>query len=198
MVQSCSGKRSGEQRPGCWQLRWTERLLGVGECMSRERHCSVLEGFGAPTVSAVQVWTHHPFPAETVLFHCHTHSGGYIQSSAGLSQMGILTRNPQQEMAGTTQWHPWEAGALQHPAAHAAALWDHHRGCVFLAEKPAEQRSQRSSPSSRTSPGTVLQEVSLAEVVSVGGSRMSSGLFPSPVVIRTGSRGWDRERAGGI
>lgn len=128
----------------------------------------------------------------------HTHSGGYIQSSAGLSQMGILTRNPQQEMAGTTQWHPWEAGALQHPAAHAAALWDHHRGCVFLAEKPAEQRSQRSSPSSRTSPGTVLQEVSLAEVVSVGGSRMSSGLFPSPVVIRTGSRGWDRERAGGI
>lgn len=51
--------------------------------------------------------------------------------------------------------------------------------CVFFAEKPA---GQRSSPSSRTSPGTALQEVSLAEMVSsLRGVRGS--LVPTTVVI---------------
>ncbi|NWZ66501.1 RB8NL protein, partial [Acrocephalus arundinaceus] len=49
----------------------------------------------------------------------------------------------------------------------------------------SEEKLQRSSPSSRTSPGTVLQEVSLAEMVS---QRISNQLHGTIALMRPGSR----------
>ncbi|NXY55991.1 RB8NL protein, partial [Callaeas wilsoni] len=49
----------------------------------------------------------------------------------------------------------------------------------------SEEKLQRSSPSSRTSPGTVLQEVSLAEMVS---QRISNQLHGTIALVRPGSR----------
>ncbi|XP_032931001.1 RBBP8 N-terminal-like protein [Catharus ustulatus] len=51
-------------------------------------------------------------------------------------------------------------------------------------EKPLE-KLQRSSPSSRTSPGTVLQEVSLAEIAS---QRISNQLHGTIALVRPGSK----------
>ncbi|XP_027737455.1 RBBP8 N-terminal-like protein [Empidonax traillii] len=69
-------------------------------------------------------------------------------------------------------------------AAHREAEEAHH-GVADLElgeEKPA---AQRSSPSSRTSPGTVLQEVSLAEMAS---QRISNQLHGTIALVRPGSR----------
>ncbi|NXC99444.1 RB8NL protein, partial [Certhia familiaris] len=49
----------------------------------------------------------------------------------------------------------------------------------------SEEKLQRSSPSSRTSPGTVLQEVSLAEIAS---QRISNQLHGTIALVRPGSR----------
>ncbi|NWV89434.1 RB8NL protein, partial [Machaerirhynchus nigripectus] len=49
----------------------------------------------------------------------------------------------------------------------------------------SEEKLQRSSPSSRTSPGTVLQEVSLAEMAS---QRISNQLHGTIALVRPGSR----------
>lgn len=47
MVQNCSAKRSGEQRPSCWQLRcalpWVEKLMGGKIQIKGETPCSALE-----------------------------------------------------------------------------------------------------------------------------------------------------------
>lgn len=99
----------------------------------------------------------------------HTCNGGYVHSGGGLSQVGILAQNPQQEVVGASQRHPREAARLRHVAGQGMAACNSSAGSSwwlfvsFFAEKPA---GQRSSPSRRTSPSTVLQEVSLAEIVS--------------------------------
>ncbi|XP_010567851.1 PREDICTED: RBBP8 N-terminal-like protein [Haliaeetus leucocephalus] len=69
-------------------------------------------------------------------------------------------------------------------AAHRGAEAAHHDvpGLELGEEKPA---GQRNSPSSRTSPGTVLQEVSLAEVVS---QRIANQLHGTIALVRPGSK----------
>ncbi|KAM9218810.1 RBBP8 N-terminal-like protein [Leptosomus discolor] len=69
-------------------------------------------------------------------------------------------------------------------AAHRGAEEAHHDapGLELGEEKPA---GQRSSPSSRTSPGTVLQEVSLAEMAS---QRISNQLHGTIALVRPGTR----------
>ncbi|NWU13469.1 CTIP endonuclease, partial [Cephalopterus ornatus] len=69
-------------------------------------------------------------------------------------------------------------------AAHREAEEAHHdvADLELGEEKPA---AQRSSPSSRTSPGTVLQEVSLAEMAS---QRISNQLHGTIALVRPGSR----------
>ncbi|XP_058706589.1 RBBP8 N-terminal-like protein isoform X1 [Poecile atricapillus] len=54
-----------------------------------------------------------------------------------------------------------------------------------LSEEKPPEKLQRSSPSSRTSPGTVLQEVSLAEIAS---QRISNQLHGTIALVRPGSR----------
>ncbi|KFP53387.1 RBBP8 N-terminal-like, partial [Cathartes aura] len=90
---------------------------------------------------------------------------------------------------------PASRNADTEKAAHRGAEEAHHdvpglelgetitvAGCVFFAEKPA---GQRTSPSSRTTPGTVLQEVSLAEMVS---QRIANQLHGTIALVRPGSR----------
>ncbi|NXG75773.1 RB8NL protein, partial [Baryphthengus martii] len=69
-------------------------------------------------------------------------------------------------------------------AAHRGAEAAHHDmpSLEVGEEKPS---GQRSSPSSRTSPGTVLQEVSLAEIAS---QRISNQLHGTIALVRPGSR----------
>ncbi|NWS95118.1 RB8NL protein, partial [Mionectes macconnelli] len=69
-------------------------------------------------------------------------------------------------------------------AAHREAEEAHHdvADLELGEEKPT---AQRSSPSSRTSPGTVLQEVSLAEMAS---QRISNQLHGTIALVRPGSR----------
>ncbi|NXS40722.1 CTIP endonuclease, partial [Balaeniceps rex] len=69
-------------------------------------------------------------------------------------------------------------------AAHRGAEEAHHDvpGLQLGEEKPA---GQRSSPSSRTSPSTVLQEVSLAEIAS---QRIANQLHGTIALVRPGSR----------
>ncbi|KAL2297047.1 hypothetical protein Nmel_015103 [Mimus melanotis] len=54
-----------------------------------------------------------------------------------------------------------------------------------LSEEKPPEKLQRSSPSSRTSPGTVFQEVSLAEIAS---QRISNQLHGTIALVRPGSR----------
>ncbi|OWK59118.1 RBBP8 N-terminal-like protein [Lonchura striata] len=54
-----------------------------------------------------------------------------------------------------------------------------------LSEEKPPEKLQRSSPSSRTSPGTLLQEVSLAEIAS---QRISNQLHGTIALVRPGSR----------
>uniref|UniRef100_A0A8C5JB06 RBBP8 N-terminal like n=1 Tax=Junco hyemalis TaxID=40217 RepID=A0A8C5JB06_JUNHY len=54
-----------------------------------------------------------------------------------------------------------------------------------LSEEKPPEKLQRSSPSSRTSPGTLLQEVSLAEIAS---QRISNQLHGTIALVRAGSR----------
>ncbi|TRZ17616.1 hypothetical protein HGM15179_009478 [Zosterops borbonicus] len=54
-----------------------------------------------------------------------------------------------------------------------------------LSEEKPPEKLQRSSPSSRTSPGTILQEVSLAEMAS---QRISNQLHGTIALVRPGSR----------
>ncbi|NXW64050.1 RB8NL protein, partial [Eurystomus gularis] len=69
-------------------------------------------------------------------------------------------------------------------ASHRGAAETHHdmSSLRLEEERPA---GQRSSPSSRTSPGTVLQEVSLAEMVS---QKISNQLHGTIALVRPGSR----------
>ncbi|NXK52544.1 RB8NL protein, partial [Chauna torquata] len=69
-------------------------------------------------------------------------------------------------------------------AAHRAAEETHHDvlGLELGEEKPA---GQRSSPSSKISPGTVLQEASLAEMAS---QRIANQLHGTIALVRPGSR----------
>ncbi|XP_061865368.1 RBBP8 N-terminal-like protein [Colius striatus] len=75
--------------------------------------------------------------------------------------------------------------------AHRGAEEAHHDvpGVQLGEEKPA---GQRSSPSSRTSPSTVLQEVSLAEIAS---QRISNQLHGTIALVRPGSRPCPLERS---
>ncbi|NXM74293.1 RB8NL protein, partial [Serilophus lunatus] len=79
---------------------------------------------------------------------------------------------------------PMSRNAGTEKAAHREAEIDHHdvADLELGEEKPA---AQRSSPSSRTSPGTVLQEVSLAEMAS---QRIANQLHGTIALVRPGSR----------
>ncbi|NWI55332.1 CTIP endonuclease, partial [Calyptomena viridis] len=79
---------------------------------------------------------------------------------------------------------PVSRNAGTEKAAHRAADLAHHdvADLELGEEKPAVQRS---SPSSRTSPGTVLQEVSLAEMAS---QRIANQLHGTIALVRPGSR----------
>ncbi|XP_052641944.1 RBBP8 N-terminal-like protein isoform X2 [Harpia harpyja] len=79
---------------------------------------------------------------------------------------------------------PVSRNAGMEKAAHRGAEEAHHDvpGLELGEEKPA---GQRNSPSSRTSPGTVLQEVSLAEVVS---QRIANQLHGTIALVRPGSK----------
>ncbi|NXE60173.1 RB8NL protein, partial [Calcarius ornatus] len=76
--------------------------------------------------------------------------------------------------------------APAHPGQGYSSSGDHYSSwlCPFSAEKPPE-KLQRSPPSSRTSPGTLLQEVSLAEIAS---QRISNQLHGTIALVRPGSR----------
>ncbi|NXX13888.1 RB8NL protein, partial [Podargus strigoides] len=79
---------------------------------------------------------------------------------------------------------PLSRNARTEKAAHRGEEETHHDvlGLELEEEKPARQRS---SPSSRTSPGTVLQEVSLAEIAS---QRIANQLHGTIALVRPGSR----------
>ncbi|NXD63651.1 RB8NL protein, partial [Eolophus roseicapillus] len=77
---------------------------------------------------------------------------------------------------------PVSRNASTEKAAHREAEEAHHD--VPGLELEEGQRSQRSSPSSRASPGTVLQEVSLAEVAS---QRIANQLHGTIALVRPGS-----------
>ncbi|XP_075577427.1 RBBP8 N-terminal-like protein [Pelecanus crispus] len=79
---------------------------------------------------------------------------------------------------------PASRNAGSEKAAHRGAEEAHHDlpGLELGEEKPA---GQRSSPSSRTSPSTVLQEVSLAEIAS---QRIANQLHGTIALVRPGSR----------
>ncbi|KAM9527534.1 RBBP8 N-terminal-like protein isoform 2-T2 [Guaruba guarouba] len=89
---------------------------------------------------------------------------------------------------------PVSRNASTEKAAHREAEEAHHDGpgLELEEEKPAGQGSQRSSPSSRNSPGTVLQEVSLAEVAS---QRIANQLHGTIALVRPGSRSCLLERS---
>ncbi|KAM9284775.1 RBBP8 N-terminal-like protein [Morus bassanus] len=79
---------------------------------------------------------------------------------------------------------PVSRNASSEKVAHRGAEEAHHDvpGLELGEEKPA---GQRSSPSSRTSPSTVLQEVSLAEIAS---QRIANQLHGTIALVRPGSR----------
>ncbi|NXX80563.1 RB8NL protein, partial [Urocolius indicus] len=79
---------------------------------------------------------------------------------------------------------PVSRNTVSEQVAHRGADEAHHDvpGLQLGEEKPA---AQRSSPSSRTSPSTVLQEVSLAEIAS---QRISNQLHGTIALVRPGSR----------
>ncbi|NXG05634.1 CTIP endonuclease, partial [Sakesphorus luctuosus] len=79
---------------------------------------------------------------------------------------------------------PVSRNAGTEKAAHREAEEAHHdvADLELGEEKPA---AQRSSPNSRTSPGTVLQEVSLAEMAS---QRIANQLHGTIALVRPGSR----------
>ncbi|NXW08999.1 RB8NL protein, partial [Fregetta grallaria] len=79
---------------------------------------------------------------------------------------------------------PASRNASSEKAAHRGAEEAHHDvpGLELGEEKPA---GQRSSPGSRTSPSTVLQEVSLAEIAS---QRIANQLHGTIALVRPGSR----------
>ncbi|NWH53087.1 RB8NL protein, partial [Fregata magnificens] len=79
---------------------------------------------------------------------------------------------------------PASRNAGSEKTAHRGAEEAHHDvpGLELGEEKPA---GQRSSPSSRTSPSTVLQEVSLAEIAS---QRIANQLHGTIALVRPGSR----------
>ncbi|NXE76945.1 RB8NL protein, partial [Cochlearius cochlearius] len=79
---------------------------------------------------------------------------------------------------------PASRNAGSEKAAHRGTEEAHHdvAGLDLGEEKPA---GQRSSPSSRTSPSTVLQEVNLAEIAS---QRISNQLHGTIALVRPGSR----------
>ncbi|KFQ94309.1 RBBP8 N-terminal-like, partial [Nipponia nippon] len=79
---------------------------------------------------------------------------------------------------------PASRNAGSEKAAHRGAEEAHHDvpGLDLGEEKPA---GQRSSPSNRTSPSTVLQEVSLAEIAS---QRIANQLHGTIALLRPGSR----------
>ncbi|XP_033922900.1 RBBP8 N-terminal-like protein [Melopsittacus undulatus] len=89
---------------------------------------------------------------------------------------------------------PVSRNASTEKAAHREAeeAQNDGPGLELEEEKPVGQRSQRSSPSCRTSPGTALQEVSLAEVAS---QRIANQLHGTIALVRPGSRSCLLERS---
>ncbi|NWX38968.1 RB8NL protein, partial [Steatornis caripensis] len=100
------------------------------------------------------------------------HSGVTSRESCSTPSSPLALLSPASRNAGTEK------------AAHRGAEEDHHDvpGLELGEENPA---GQRSSPSSRTSPGTVLQEVSLAEMAS---QRIANQLHGTIALVRPGSR----------
>ncbi|XP_059718635.1 RBBP8 N-terminal-like protein [Haemorhous mexicanus] len=88
--------------------------------------------------------------------------------SSPLTLLSPVSRNVSTEKA-----EPREAGAQQDVPE------------LELSEEKPPEKLQRSSPSSRTSPGTLLQEVSLAEIAS---QRISNQLHGTIALVRPGSR----------
>ncbi|CAN8191376.1 unnamed protein product [Coccothraustes coccothraustes] len=88
--------------------------------------------------------------------------------SSPLTLLSPVSRNVSTEKA-----EPREAGAQQDVPE------------LELSEEKPPEKLQRSSPSSRTSPGTLLQEVSLAEIAS---QRISNQLHGTIALVRPGSK----------
>lgn len=131
-------------------------------------------------MSALQVWTCHPFHVETMSLPCCC---PHMQWRERYFRCWL-------EPDGNFGWKSSRGGRWCQPAASSggcetlarcrAARNSSAEPSLWLvvssfAEKPA---GQRSSPSSRNSPSTVLQEVSLAEMVSCW--RQPGVLRPSP------------------
>ncbi|NXF60472.1 RB8NL protein, partial [Ciccaba nigrolineata] len=100
------------------------------------------------------------------------HAGVTARESSSTPSSPLPLLSPVSKNAGTEK------------AAHRGAEEAHHdvSGLELEEEKPA---GQKSSPSSRTSPGTVLQEVSLAEMAS---QRVANQLHGTIALVRPGSR----------
>ncbi|PKK25082.1 RBBP8 N-terminal like [Columba livia] len=100
------------------------------------------------------------------------HPGVTSRESSSTSNSPLALLSPTSRNAGTEK------------AAHRGAEEAHHDvpSPELGEEKPA---GQRSSPSSRTSPSTVLQEVSLAEMAS---QRIANQLHGTIALVRPGSR----------
>ncbi|NXW85689.1 RB8NL protein, partial [Alopecoenas beccarii] len=100
------------------------------------------------------------------------HPGVTSRESSSTSNSPLALLSPTSRNAGTEK------------AAHRGAEEAHHDvpGPELGEEKPA---GQSSSPSSRTSPSTVLQEVSLAEMAS---QRIANQLHGTIALVRPGSR----------
>lgn len=146
-----------------------------GKCTLRENHTALHQSkraLGCPhrKRSAVQVWTRHPFHADTLsLPCCRPHARWRVCSTRCWLEPDGKFGSKSSRGGGWCQPVASLGGCETDCGTVTAA------GCVFFTEKPA---GHRSSPSSRTSPGTVLQEVSLADVVS---RRRQPDVFrPSP------------------
>ncbi|KFW02625.1 RBBP8 N-terminal-like, partial [Fulmarus glacialis] len=111
-----------------------------------------------------------------------------LQSLEDRTKPPGVTPRESSSTPSSPQHHPREATRLRHAARQGRAACNSSAGpswwlvLSFFAEKPA---GQRSSPSSRTSPSTVLQEVSLAEIAS---QRIANQLHGTIALVRPGSR----------
>ncbi|XP_074013640.1 RBBP8 N-terminal-like protein [Numenius arquata] len=100
------------------------------------------------------------------------HPGVTSRESSSPPSSPLALLSPASRNAGTEKAAPRGAEEAHHDVP----------GLELGEEKPA---GHRSSPSSRTSPGTVLQEVSLAEMAS---QRISNQLHGTIALVRPGSR----------
>ncbi|NXH20933.1 RB8NL protein, partial [Bucco capensis] len=100
------------------------------------------------------------------------HPGVTSRESCSTPSSPLALLSPASRSAGTEKAAPRGAEEAHHDVP----------GLELEEDKPA---GQRSSPSNRTSPGTVLQEVSLAELTS---QRISNQLHGTIALMRPGSR----------